>query len=88
MVGGSLGLISSVVMVVLSKAFWVTSLGHKAALFPYDNPAIFSMPIAFAGIIVFSMLDKSVRAAKEQALFDAQYVRSETGIGALGAVAH
>ena len=84
LVGGWLGLISSVLMVVLSKAFWVTSLGHKAAIFPYDNPAIFSMPIAFIGIIVFSLLDKSARAAKEQALFDAQYVRSETGIGASG----
>jgi cation/acetate symporter len=60
LVGGWLGLVSSIVMVVLSKAFWVTSLGHKAAIFPYDNPAIFSMPI----------------------------VRSETGIGALGAHAH
>ncbi len=87
-VGGSLGLISSVVMVVLSKAFWVVSLGHKAAIFPYSNPAIFSMPIAFIGIIVFSLLDKSRRAEREKALFDAQYVRSETGIGALGAHAH
>ena len=88
LVGGWCGLISSVVMVVLSKAFWVTSLGHKAAIFPYDNPAIFSMPIAFIGIIVFSKLDKSRRAEREKALFDAQYVRSETGIGALGAHAH
>jgi cation/acetate symporter len=88
LVGGSLGLISSVVMVVLSKAFWVTSLGHKAAIFPYSNPAIFSMPIAFVGIVVFSLIDKSQRARREQALFDAQYVRSETGIGALGAHAH
>jgi cation/acetate symporter len=88
LVGGSLGLISSVVMVVLSKAFWVTSLGHKAAIFPYSNPAIFSMPIAFIGIIVFSLIDKSRRADAERAAFDAQYVRSETGIGALGAQAH
>ncbi len=66
----------------------MTSLGHKTAIFPYDNPAIFSMPIAFIGIIVFSTLDKSRRAEREKALFDAQYVRSETGIGALGAHAH
>jgi cation/acetate symporter len=87
-IGGALGLISSVVMVVLSKAFWVTSLGHKAAIFPYSNPAIFSMPIAFIGIWLFSTLDKSRRAEREKALFDAQYVRSETGIGASGAHAH
>ena len=88
LVGGWLGLISSVTMVVLSKAFWVTSLGHKTAIFPYDNPAIFSMPIAFVAIVVVSRLDKSRRAEREKALFDAQYVRSETGIGALGAHAH
>ena len=87
-VGGWLGLVSSVAMVVLSKAFWVTSLHHKAAIFPYDNPAIFSMPIAFAGIIIVSLLDKGARATREKALFDAQYVRSETGIGALGAISH
>ena len=88
LVGGWCGLISSVLMVVLSKAFWVTSLGHKTAIFPYDTPAIFSMPIACIGSIVFSTLDKSRRAEREKALFDAQYVRSETGIGALGAHAH
>ena len=87
-VGGSLGLISSIVMVVLSKAFWVTSLGHKAAIFPYSNPAIFSIPLAFAGIIIFSLLDKSARAERERAAYDAQFVRAETGIGALGAAAH
>lgn len=87
-VGGSLGLISSIVMVVLSKAFWVTSLGHKAAIFPYSNPAIFSIPLAFIGIIVFSLLDKSKRADRERAAFDAQFVRAETGIGALGAQTH
>ena len=37
-------------MVVLSKAVWVQTFGFKAALFPYDNPALFSMTIAFVGI--------------------------------------
>ena len=87
-VGGSLGLISSIVMVVLSKAFWVTSLGHKAAIFPYSSPTIFSLPIAFIGIVVFSLLDKSARADRERAAYDAQFVRAETGIGALTAQAH
>ena len=86
--GGLLGLCSAVVMVVLSKAVWVTTLGHKAAIFPYDNPALFSMPLAFAGIWLFSVLDGSRRAKLEQAAFDQQFVRSETGIGASGAHAH
>jgi cation/acetate symporter len=87
-IGGLLGLVSAVVMVVLSKAVWVTTFGFKDALFPYDNPAIFSMSFAFLGIWVFSKLDTSPRARAEQAAFEAQYVRSETGIGAATAHVH
>ncbi len=86
--GGLVGLLSAVTMVVLSKAVWVTTFGHPAALFPYDNPALFSMPLAFATIWVVSLMDKSRRAQRERAAFEAQYVRSETGIGASGAHAH
>ncbi|MGD0633637.1 MAG: cation acetate symporter [Beijerinckiaceae bacterium] len=86
--GGLLGLVSAVVMVVLSKAVWVTTFGHKEAIFPYDNPALFSMLLAFAGIYVFSVIDRSKRADLERAAFNAQFVRSETGIGASGAQAH
>ena len=75
-------------MVVLSKAVWVTTLGFEKAPFPYDNPALFSMAIAFIGIVVFSKLDASQRARNEIAAFDAQYVRSETGLGAAAAHVH
>ncbi len=86
--GGLVGLTAAVVMVVLSKAVWVTTLGNPAPLFPYDNPALFSMPLAFATIWVVSLMDKSRRAQRERAAFEAQFVRSETGIGAAGAHAH
>ncbi len=59
-----------------------------AAVFPYDNPALFSVPLAFVGIWLFSKLDSSQRARREQTAFVEQYVRSETGIGAAGAQAH
>jgi cation/acetate symporter len=88
MVGGFLGLFSAVAMVVLSKAVWVQTLGNKAAIFPYDNPALFSMAIAFGGIWIFSKMDASARAKSELASYDAQYVRSETGIGAASAHIH
>ena len=87
-IGGFLGLISAVVMVVLSPAVWVKTFGFKAALFPYDNPALFSMTIAFVGIWLFSKADASARARAERERFEAQYIRSETGIGAAGALAH
>ena len=88
-VGGFLGLVSAVTMVVLSPAVWVKTFGHEKALFPYDNPALFSMSIAFLGIWLVSKLDTSARAARERAAFEAQFVRSETGIGAaISAAAH
>ncbi len=86
--GGFAGLFSAVAMVVLSKAVWVQTLGFSRAIFPYDNPALFSMTIAFAGIYLVSKMDSSQRARAEVALYDAQYVRSETGIGAAGAHSH
>jgi cation/acetate symporter len=88
LLGGFLGLISAVAMVVLSPAVWVKTFGFKSALFPYDNPALFSMTIAFVGIWLFSKMDASKRAGAERDAFEAQYVRSETGIGAAGALAH
>ncbi len=45
--GGLVGLVSATAIVVFSKAVWVTVLGHAAPLFPYEQPAIFSMPLAF-----------------------------------------
>jgi cation/acetate symporter len=89
-VGGLLGLTSATAMVVLGPSVWEKTLGHPAgsALFPYDSPALFSMPLAFVGIFLFSTFDRSVRGNRERAAFAAQRVRSETGLGALGAVAH
>ena len=88
--GGFLGLISSVGLTVVSPSVWEVTLGNPAgsALFPYSSPALFSMTIGFAGIWLFSMLDRSPQAAVERAAFKAQQVRSETGFGALGASGH
>ncbi len=86
-IGGLIGLVSSVTMVVLSKSVWEDVLGMPkgSAPFPYSNPALFSMTAAFVSIWFFSMLDRSATAAKEREAFEAQKVRSETGIGiALG----
>jgi cation/acetate symporter len=90
LIGGLLGLGSAVIMVVLSPAVWVVTLGNPkgSAPFPYDNPAIFSMTIAFAGIWLFSVLDRSRRATIDRNGFDAQFVRCQTGIGASSAATH
>jgi cation/acetate symporter len=90
MIGGFLGLISAVVGVILSPAVWEATLGNPkgSAPIPLDNPALFSITLAFAGIWLFSVLDRSVRAKADRGGFDAQYVRCQTGIGASGATAH
>jgi cation/acetate symporter len=89
-IGGFLGLISSVVLTVVSPAVWEATLGNPkgSAWFPYTSPALFSMTIGFVGIWLFSILDTSKRAAEDKAGFFAQQVRSETGIGASGASGH
>jgi cation/acetate symporter len=88
LIGGFLGLLAAVVLVILSPTVWVTILGHETAVFPYKDPALFSMIVAFVGIWFFSVTDRSRTAREEEAAFEAQYVRSQTGIGVAAAAAH
>jgi cation/acetate symporter len=89
-IGGFLGLISSVVLTVVSPSVWEATLGNPkgSALFPYTSPALFSMTIGFVGIWIFSLLDRGARAKTDREGFLAQQVRSETGIGAAAASGH
>jgi cation/acetate symporter len=87
-IGGWLGLVSSVTMLVLGPTVWEKVLGNPVALFPYDNPGLFSITLSFFGIWFFSITDNSQSAKDEQIAFQAQYVRSQTGLGAEGASAH
>lgn len=89
-VGGFLGLISSVALTVLSPSVWEATLGNPAgsAPFPYTSPALFSMTLAFLGIWLVSKVDNTQRARIDRAGFLAQQVRSETGIGASTASSH
>ncbi|MCT7446413.1 cation acetate symporter [Aliarcobacter skirrowii] len=87
-IGGFIGLITAVVLVILSKTVWVNIFGFETAIFPYTQPALFSILAAFIGIWFFSITDKSARAEEDKAGFEAQKIRAETGIGADGAVSH
>ncbi|MFU2487995.1 cation acetate symporter [Thauera sp. WH-1] len=86
--GGYSGLISAVLFVVLSKSVWVDVLHFESAIFPYTQPALFSMPIAFFMTWLFSTLDRSQAAKDEKEAFEDQYVRAQTGVGAATASAH
>ncbi|XID74804.1 cation acetate symporter [Alkanindiges sp. WGS2144] len=88
-IGGWLGLSSAVIMIFFTKAVWVDTLGlGDTAPLAYSNPALFSMLLAFTACWLFSVTDKSARAARDKAGFDAQFVRSMTGVGASGAQEH
>ncbi|SDH94362.1 cation acetate symporter [Pseudomonas panipatensis] len=88
MIGGWLGLITAVALMILGPTIWVQILGHEKAIYPYEYPALFSMAVAFVGIWFFSITDKSSAADEERARFFPQFIRSQTGLGASGAVAH
>ncbi|WP_236209114.1 cation acetate symporter [Pseudomonas tohonis] len=88
-VAGSLaGLASAIALLVASPAVWVNVLHHEQALFPYANPALFSMTLAFSSAWLFSVTDRSERATRERGRYLAQFIRSMTGIGAAAASRH
>mgnify|MGYP003614758789 CR=1 FL=1 len=86
--GGFIGLLTAVILVVLSKTVWVDIFGFKDAIFPWTHPALFSVSAAFIAIWFFSITDSSARAEEDKSGFEAQQIRAETGIGADGAVSH
>jgi len=87
-VGGSIGLLTAIVLVILGPIVWVDILGNSEAIFPYKYPALFSVSVAFVAIWLLSLTDNSQRAKQDKEAFEAQDIRSQTGIGAEGAVEH
>lgn len=88
MIGGWLGLITAVMLMVLGPTIWVQVLGNAKPIFPYEYPALFSMLAAFIGTWLFSITDSSASGAEERRRFQAQFVRSQTGIGIEGGKSH
>ncbi|WP_457746982.1 cation acetate symporter [Sulfurimonas sp.] len=87
-VGGTFGLSTAIVLVILGPIVWVDILGYTEAIFPYKYPALFSVTVAFVMIYIFSITDNSKNAQEERGKFEAQFIRSQTGIGAEGAIEH
>ncbi|MEC5214182.1 cation/acetate symporter [Polaromonas sp. CG_9.5] len=89
-IGGFLGLIAAVGLTVVSPSVWEATMGNPkgSAWFPYSSPALFSVTIGFVGVWLFSILDRSPRAALERAAYKSQQVRSETGLGASKSSGH
>lgn len=86
--GGLIGLIVVLALVILSPSIWVKSFGFSEAIFPYDYPAFFSMPLSFLLIYLISKFDRSKRAQKDKEGFETQDFRAQSGVGISEAVAH
>jgi cation/acetate symporter len=52
------------------------------------SPALVTIPLSSFCCWLFSVSDSSKAATTEQAAFEAQYVRSQTGIGADAVTVH
>jgi cation/acetate symporter len=70
-IGGGVGLVSSIVLTVLGPAVWVKTLGFAAPVFALDPPTLVTLPLAFAVCIGVSLLDRSRQAARDRAQYDA-----------------
>ncbi|HID8278130.1 TPA: cation acetate symporter [Proteus mirabilis] len=81
-IGGWSGLIVAVTLMILGPTIWVSILGHDTPIYPYEYPALFSMIIAFIVSWLFSITDNSSLATQEHMKFEAQFIRSQIGIGA------
>lgn len=78
-IGGSAGLLTSVLLVLFGPTVWVEILGNDAAVFDIEYPALIAILVAFGGIWAASRLDPARHDAQAQADFDAQLVRSVLG---------
>ena len=87
-IGGSAGLLTAIILVILGPVIWVDVFKNSQPIFPYKYPALFSMSVTFLGIWFFSIIDKSKDAKLVKSKFNSQFFRSQTGIGIDKAIKH
>ena len=77
--GGAIGLFTSVALVVTSPMVWVDVLGNAEPLHPYRYATLFSMTATLVFAYLGSKSDRSSRADRERAAFAEQFRRSTLG---------
>ncbi len=87
-VGGYTGIFGSIGLLLIGPTVWTKVLGMGPAIFPYDFPTFVVLPAVLIVAYIVSVTDSSESGKKEQAAYDAQMVRSETGLGAEVGVSH
>jgi cation/acetate symporter len=77
--GALAGLVSSVGLIIVGPQVWVSVLGFEEPLFPYNYPALFTLPLALAVTWLFSVTDRSVRGEIDRDNYLRLLIRSEYG---------
>ncbi|KAF0234394.1 MAG: soluteNa+ symporter SSS [Desulfovibrionaceae bacterium] len=72
------GSVLAVGLILISPTVWVDVLGFKAAIFPWKNPALISMPAAFFAGWLGSVLAPDADAS---ARYEDQKIRNYLGVG-------
>ena len=78
-IGALTGLVSSVVLIVIGPQVWVSVLGFEQALFPYNYPGLFTLPLALIVTWLISVSDSSTRAETDRRNYHELLVRAEYG---------
>jgi cation/acetate symporter len=86
--GGYTGIFGSIGLLIIGPTVWTKVMGMGPAIFPYDFPTFVVLPAALIVAWVASVTDKSVSANAEREAYEAQEIRSETGLGAEAAASH
>jgi len=86
--GGYTGIFGSIGLLLIGPTVWTKVLDMGPAIFPYDFPTFVVLPAVLIVAYIVSVTDSSESGKKERAAYDAQMVRSETGLGAEAGVSH
>jgi cation/acetate symporter len=79
-VGIAVGLVTAIVLIVLSPPVWPGHDSSDGAPFPLGNPGIISIPAGFIACWIGTLIGRRERHSAER--YDQLLVRAETGIGA------
>ena len=77
--GALVGLVSSVGLIIVGPQVWVSVLGFAEPLFPYNYPALFTLPLALAVTWLVSVTDRSARGEIDRDNYLRLLIRSEYG---------
>lgn len=75
--GGSVGLVSGLILIILGPLVWVDIFGFDEPLFPYTFPGLFSMSLAFLTIWLVSIGDRSEQGKADRAGYLPQLLKCE-----------